>query len=162
MRSKVNTAYLVCDGRKFQSIKDAEKELNRLRAICVRLKNKQDEEISFILGVSVTNTDYIGKMSYDKPKNQGGKKQYACADSRLTWNPETGETIIIPPPHQADPHIHIMVNGYGASSCAERILENLRKRNTDDTFSKTHLKTSERIAQMTSYIEEQSTILRHV
>lgn len=162
MRSKVNTAYIVCDERKFCSIKDAEKELNRLRAICMRLKNKQDEEISFVLGVSVTNTDYIGKMGYDKPKNQGGKKQYACADTRLTWNPATGETIIISPPYQTAPHIHIIVNGYGASSCAEKIITNLRKRNADNSFSKTHLKTSERIAQMTSYIEEQSTILRHV
>lgn len=162
MRSKVNTAYLICDERKFQSINDVEKELNRLRAVCVRLKNKQEEEIRFILGVSVTNTDYIGKMGYDKPKNQGGKKQFICADSRLTWNPETGENVVVPAPHQTDPHIHIMVQGYGANSCAEKILKNLRKRNTDTTFSKTHLSTPERIAQITSYIEEQSTILRHV
>ncbi|MGI6751536.1 MAG: hypothetical protein ACOX4U_02820 [Anaerovoracaceae bacterium] len=162
MRSKVNTAYLICNEQKFCSIKDAEKEVNRIRAICLRLKNKQDEEISFILGVSVTNTDYIGKMGYDKPKNQGGKKQFICADNRLTWNPETGGRIIVPAPHQTDPHIHIMVNGYGASNCAEKIIKNLKKRNPDNTFSKTHLKTPERIAQMTSYIEEQSTILRHV
>lgn len=162
MRSKVDTAYLICNEQKFRSIKDAEKELDRLRALCGRLQSKQEEKINFILGVSVTNTDYIGKMGYPTPKSQGGKKQYICVDNRRTWNPETGETIIIPPPYQTEPHIHIMVQGYGASSCAERILENLRKRNPDSTFSKTHLKTSERIAYETSYIEKQSTILRHV
>jgi hypothetical protein len=159
---KKDSAYMLWDNRKFANIEEAKRELNRLQAICIRLKNKQEEEISFILGVSVTNTDYIGKMGYDKPKNQGGKKQYICADSRLTWNPETGETIIIPAPHQTSPHIHIMVNGYGANTCSEHIIKNLRKKDESGEYRRQRLKTPERIAQITSYIEEQSTILRRV
>ena len=76
---KVNTAYLLCDGRKFNSIEDATKELNRLRAMCIRLKKRQEEEISFLLGVSVTDSAYVGKMGYDKPKNKGGRKQIGRA-----------------------------------------------------------------------------------
>lgn len=159
---KKNSAYMLWDSRKFADIEEVKRELNRLQAICIRLKNKQEEEVNFILGVSVTNTDYIGKMGYDKPKNQGGKKQYICADSRLTWNPETGEKIIIPPPYQTAPHIHIMVQGYGANKCSEHIIKNLRKKDASAEYRRQRLKTPERIAQITSYIEEQSTILRHV
>jgi len=61
---KVDTAYFLCDERKFNSIEDATKELNRLRAMCVRLKKKQDEEISFLLGVSVTDSTFVGKIGY--------------------------------------------------------------------------------------------------
>lgn len=159
---KVNTAYLLCDGRKFNSIEDATKELNRLRALCVRLKKKQEEEISFLLGVSVADSAYVGKMGYDKPKNKGGRKQFTCSEKVRKKDRQTGETFRVSPPTETDPHIHIMVNGYGASSCAEHILENLRKRHTDYSFSKTHLKTAQRITETTSYIEKQSTLLRRV
>jgi len=159
---KVNTAYLLCDGRKFNSIKDATKELNRLRAMCVRLKKKQDEEISFLLGVSVTDSAYVGKMGYDKPKSKGGRKQFICSEKVRKVDRQTGETVRVIPPTETAPHIHIMVNGYGASSCAEHVLENLRKRHTDYSFSKKHLKTAQRISETTSYINEQCAILRHV
>ena len=43
MREKVSTAYFLDDPRKFSSMEEAEKELNRLRAVCVRLKKKQGE-----------------------------------------------------------------------------------------------------------------------
>ena len=159
---KVDTAYFLCDERKFNTIEDATKELNRLRAMCVRLKKKQDEEISFLLGVSVTDSTFVGKMGYDKPKNKGGRKQFICSEKVRKVDRQTGETVRITPPTETAPHIHILVNGYGASSCAEHILENLRKRHTDYSFSKTHLKTAQRITETISYIEEQSTILRHI
>lgn len=159
---KVNTAYLICDKRKFNSIEDATKELNRLRALCVRLKKKQDEEISFLLGVSVTDSTYVGKMGYDKPKNKGGRKQFTCSEKVRKKDKQTGETVRVIPPTETDPHIHLMVNGYGASSCAEHILKNLRKRHTDYSFSKTHLKTAQRITEEISYIEKQSTLFRRV
>ena len=41
MREKVSTAYFLDDPRKFSSMEEAEKELNRLRAVCVRLKKKR-------------------------------------------------------------------------------------------------------------------------
>lgn len=47
MREKVSTAYFLDDPRKFSSMEEAEKELNRLRAVCVRLKKKQGEDIAF-------------------------------------------------------------------------------------------------------------------
>ena len=159
---KVNTAYLLCDGRKFNSIEDATKELNRLRAMCVRLKKKQEEEISFLLGVSVTDSAYVGKMGYDKPKSKGGRKHFTCSEKVRKVDRQTGKTVRVTPPTETDPHIHIMVNGYGASSCAEHILENLRKRHSNYSFSKTHLKTAQRISETTSYINEQCAILRHV
>ena len=46
MREKVNTAYFLNDPRKFASTEDGEKELNRLRAVCMRWKKKQTEDIS--------------------------------------------------------------------------------------------------------------------
>ena len=58
MREKVSTAYFLDDPRKFSSMEEAEKELNRLRAVCVRLKKKQGEEIAFMLGLSVTDSQY--------------------------------------------------------------------------------------------------------
>jgi len=62
---KVNTAYSLNDPRKFESIEETEKELNRLRALCIRLKKKQAEEVHFLLGLSVTSHDYVGRMGYD-------------------------------------------------------------------------------------------------
>lgn len=41
MREKVSTAYFLDDPRKFSSMEEAEKELNRLRAVCVRLKRNR-------------------------------------------------------------------------------------------------------------------------
>lgn len=66
MREKVSTAYFLDDPRKFSSMEEAEKELNRLRAVCVRLKKKQGEDIAFMLGLSVTDSQYMGKMGYQK------------------------------------------------------------------------------------------------
>lgn len=74
MNRKVDTAYFLNDPRKFDSVEQAEKELNRLRAVCIRLKRKQDEDITFLLGLSVTSSQWYGKMGYDKPKSEGGRK----------------------------------------------------------------------------------------
>lgn len=159
---KVNTAYSLNDPRKFESIEEAEKELNRLRALCIRLKKKQAEEVHFLLGLSVTNHDYVGRMGYDKPKNKGGKKQFICAERIRKIDPSTGEILKLMPDTEVAPHLHIMVDGYGASSCAERIIESMRKQQPDCKYSKQHLKTAERISTMAAYIEGQSTILRRV
>lgn len=160
---KVSTAYLLCDGRKFESREEAEKELNRLRALCVRLQKKQEEEIHFLLGLSTTDSQYFGYMGYDKPKNQGGKKQFIYQDCPIRYrDKDTGERLLLRPNTEVAPHLHIMVNGYGASSCAERIIESMRKNRADCKYSKQHLKTAERIATETEYIERQSTILRRV
>ena len=43
MREKVNTAYFLNDPRKFGGMEDGERELNRLRAVCMRWKKKQGE-----------------------------------------------------------------------------------------------------------------------
>ena len=64
MREKVNTAYSINDPRKFESIEVGERELNRLRAICVRWKKKHGEDINITLGLSVTNNQHSGKMGY--------------------------------------------------------------------------------------------------
>lgn len=103
MREKVSTAYFLDDPRKFSSMEEAEKELNRLRAVCVRLKKKQGEEIAFMLGLSVTDSQYIGRMGYQKSMRYGGKKVFICTEKRI-HNSERVEPCIDKPPH-----IHIMV-----------------------------------------------------
>ena len=113
MREKVSTAYFLDDPRKFSSMEEAEKELNRLRAVCVRLKKKQGEEIAFTLGLSVTDSQYIGRMGYQKSMRYGGKKVFICTEKRI----HNGERV--EPCTDKPPHIHIMVQGYGASTAAE-------------------------------------------
>lgn len=83
MREKVSTAYFLDDPRKFSSMEEAEKELNRLRAVCVRLKKKQGEDIAFMLGLSVTDSQYMGKMGYQKSMRYGGKKVFICSERRI-------------------------------------------------------------------------------
>ena len=117
MREKVSTAYFLDDPRKFSSMEEAEKELNRLRAVCVRLKKKQGEDIAFMLGLSVTDSQYMGKMGYQKSMRYGGKKVFICSERRI----HNGERV--EPCTDKPPHIHIMVQGYGASTAAERIIQ---------------------------------------
>lgn|GEM_PF-2792752 len=162
MREKVNTAYFLNDPRKLGSIEDGEKELNRLRAVCMRWKRKQEADINITLGLSVTSTEFVGKMGYDKPKNKGGKKQFICDEKIWRIDRNTGEVNKVTPDTAVAPHLHILVEGYGASSCAEHIIQSMRKHTPTCQYSKQHLKTAERVKQITEYIEEQSTILRRV
>ena len=83
MREKVSTAYFLDDPRKFSSMEEAEKELNRLRAVCVRLKKKQGEEIAFMLGLSVTDSQYIGRMGYQKSMRHAMRTAEIFS---LAWN----------------------------------------------------------------------------
>ena len=159
MREKVNTAYSINDPRKFDSIEDGEKELNRLRAVCVRWKKKHGGDINITLGLSVTNNQHSGKMGYNKPKNEGGRKQF-ITEERIRKVGKPGVKFV--PDTSAAPHIHVLVNGYGASSCAQYILESMRKHTPTCGYRKCHLSTAERVETETAYIEEQSTILRHV
>lgn len=162
MREKANTAYFLNDPRKFDSKEDGEKELNRLRAVCVRWKKKHGVNIAITLGLSVNSSEYIGRMGYDKPKNEGGKKQFICEEKIWRADQNTGEITKVVPNTSVAPHLHILVNGYGASSCADYILESMRKHAPTRKYSKQHLKTTERVEQIKVYIEDQSTILRHV
>ena len=100
MNRKVDTAYFLNDPRKFDSVEQAEKELNRLRAVCIRLKKKQDEDITFLLGLSVTSSQWYGKMGYDKPKSEGGRKRFICSEKRI----HNGERVT--PCTDEPPHLH--------------------------------------------------------
>lgn len=162
MREKVNTAYFLNDPRKLDSMQDGENELNRLRAVCLRWKKKQGGDINITLGLSATSTEFVGKMGYDKPKNKGGKKQFISDEKIWRIDPHTGEVNKVMPDTAVAPHLHILVEGYGASSCAKHILQSMKKHTPTCKYSKQHLKTAERVEQITAYIEEQSTILRHV
>ena len=77
---------------KVSSMEEAEKELNRLRAVCVRLKKKQGEEIAFMLGLSVTDSQYIGRMGYQKSMRYGGKKAFICTEKHI----HNGERVARP------------------------------------------------------------------
>lgn len=161
--NKVNSAYLICNPIKFPDIDTAEKELKRLRSLCIRLKSKDNEDnINFVLGCSVTNSQYFGKMGYDKPKNKGGKKKFNSPMMITKRDRLTGELFKTKPNTEVEPHIHMMVDGMSASSYAEKILDNLRKRNTNVKFTKTRLKTKDDVIQVTEYIESQCVILRRV
>jgi hypothetical protein len=142
-------------------MKAAEKELKRLRSLFYRLKKKQDEEIKFMFGASITNSDFcgwgFGKIGYDKPKNKGGKKQFICTGRVKKRDPITGEVNKVIPPYDTKPHIHMMVYGYGASSCAQYIMTNLQRANKDGKFRKSRLASTERIENEMKYIENQCT-----
>ena len=117
MREKVSTAYFLDDPRKFSSMEEAEKELNRLRAVCVRLKKKQGEDIAFMLGLSVTDSQYMGKMGYQKSMRYGGKKVFICSERRI----HNGERV--EPCTDKPPHIHIMVGRTVKKSAAFIIVD---------------------------------------
>ena len=51
MNRKVDTAYFLNDPRKFDSVEQAEKELNRLRAVCIRLS--REEKIAGLESITV-------------------------------------------------------------------------------------------------------------
>jgi len=156
MWEKVSTAYLVNDPRKFTSMEEAEKDLNRLRAVCVRLKKKQGEDIAFMLGLSVMDSQYMGKTGYQKSMRYGGKKVFICSEKHI----HNGERV--EPCTDKPPHIHIMVQGYGASTAAERVIQSVKKGKPDCKRHKQHLKAAEQTAQAAAYIEGQSTVLRRV
>jgi len=157
--NKVNSGYIIWNPRKFSNIDEATRELNRLKSLCYRLKHKQTEEINFLLGVSVTDSSYcgwgFGEIGYDKPMNMGGKKQFICTGRVKKIDPNTGEVVRVTPPYDTDPHIHLMVYGYGASSCAQHILTNLRKSNKGGFYRKWRLESPERIEIEIQYIKNQ-------
>lgn len=156
MREKGSTAYLVNGPRKFSSMEEAEKELNKLRAVCIRLKKKPGEDIAFMLGLSVTDSQYMGKMGYQKSMRYGGKKVFICSEKRI----HNGERV--EPCTDNPPHLHIMVQGYGASTAAERVIQSVKKVVPDCKCHKQHLKTAEQTALAAAYIEGHSSVLRRV
>ena len=160
--NKVDTAYLICDPRKFTCIEDAERELNRLRQLCIRLKKQQSEDVRILLGLSIVNSAFLGIMGYDKPKNQGGKKQFICKDRVRRIDKSTGERVFAIPDYTTEPHIHVLIVGFGANTIAEKLKANLKKQDNSKKYRKEHLKTAERVEQVTEYITNQSIVKRHV
>ena len=166
MRCKENSAYMMSYGMTFENTEEAERDLKRLKMFCYRLKKKQEEEIHFLIGMSTISSDSIGvqgEMGYDKPKNQGGKKQYIPYEMKQR-NRKTGEVKIVRQGIPVKPHIHILVHGYGASSCAQRILENMWKRDSNNSYlkhKKEYVPTAD-LSQKIEYIENQSTKLFRV
>ena len=84
MREKVSTAYFLDDPRKFSSMEEAEKELNRLRAVCVRLKKKQGEDIAFMLGLSVTDSQYMAKWVIRSPCATAARRSLSALKGAYT------------------------------------------------------------------------------
>ena len=149
MRPREYSAYMILDSRKFD-FEDAKKELNRLRALCYRLKTKYD--VKFVLGISMVDSSYIWGMHYDKPKNKGGTKQPEFKTLR-----HHGQSYV--PKAYTKPHIHMFIYGVGASSCADEIRDYLKARNPDHKFSK---KLHNDPCNGIKYVTDQSTILRSV
>ena len=109
-----------------------------------------------MLGLSVTDSQYMGKMGYQKSMRYGSKKVFICSEKRI----HNGERV--EPCTDKPPHIHIMVQGYGASTAAERVIQSVKKGVPDCKCHKQHLKTAEQTAQAAAYIEGQSSVLRRV
>ena len=153
---KVNTAYQVLDSRKFNTLDEADKEARRSRAACYRLKEKYPD-VDFIIAVSETDADVSSGVIYDRPKNQGGRKRFYATD------PKTGEIHPDTPELYCEPHIHIAMRGFGANSCAEGLLKNLKKRNGDIRFSKKHMKTQAHVDRVfNDYFPRQASHLYRV
>lgn len=144
MREKTNIAYFLNDPRKFDSKEDGEKELNRLRAVCIRWKKKQGGDIGVTLGLSATNGKYASRVVRDR----NGRKQIVC-DKKVWGVDETGTHTKVMPDTAVAPHLHILVDGYGASSCADHIIGSMRKHSPTCKYSKQHLKTTEQVRQTT-------------
>ncbi|MPM12695.1 hypothetical protein SDC9_59049 [bioreactor metagenome] len=166
MRCKENSAYMMSYGMKFENTEEAERDLKRWKMFCYRLQKKQEEEVHFVIGMSTISSASIGvqgEMGYDKPKNQGGIKQYIPYEMKQR-NRKTGEVKIVRQGIPVKPHIHILVYGYGASSCAQSILENMRKRDSNNSYlkhSKDYVPAAD-LSQKIDYIETQSTKLFRV
>lgn len=54
------------------------------------------------------------------------------------------------------PHIHLIIEGYGASALGEYIKKYLEKNNPGSIFQKKHLKTQNDIYEFINYVKEQS------
>lgn len=144
-------------------MEEANQELARIRAMCYRLKKgNNDTQISFLLGVSITNSAYVGMMGYEKPKNRGGKKVFITPERVTKIDKDSGIKYKALPPINIAPHIHIMVNGLGASNYSQKIIDDLRIKNPGFKFRKKHLQSDAEIAMRESYIKNQSTVLRRV
>lgn len=164
MRKKEYSAYMLPLPMKYNTVEEAKSYMENLRQFCYRYKRKQEEEIHFILGVSTIDSSFVqlglcGKIGYDKPKNQGGKKQYIPRDIQRI-DRQTGEVKTVQLGAEIQPHIHLFVYGYGASTCAEKIVERVRKKYPSHKYLRPiH---SHSIAAEIEYIKEQSTHLREV
>lgn len=164
MRKKEYSAYMLPLPMKYNTVEEAKSYMENLRQFCYRYKRKQEEEIHFILGVSTIDSSFVqlglcGKMGYDKPKNQGGKKQYVPRDIQRI-DRQTGEVKTVQLGAEIQPHIHLFVYGYGASTCAEKIRERVRKKYPN--YKYLHPIHSHNVAAEIEYIKEQSTHLREV
>ncbi len=154
---KVDTAYIICYGRKFDTMEEDTKALNRLKTFCATYKkNIGDSNLEFIMGTSQASGKLKGKMGYDKSKRNGGKKQFICAQKICMTNPETGERKRVLADAKCQPHLHAMVRGLGASSAADKVVDYLNRNNKGYKFSKTHLKTDKDVSNYYAYIERQS------
>lgn len=164
MRKKEYSAYMLPLPMKYNTVEEAKSYMENLRQFCYRYKRKQEEEIHFVLGVSTIDSSFVqlglcGKMGYDKPKNQGGKKQYVPRDIQRI-DRQTGEVKTVQLGAEIQPHIHLFVYGYGASTCAEKIRERVRKKYPN--YKYLHPIHSHNVAAEIEYIKEQSTHLREV
>lgn len=164
MRKKEYSAYMPPLPMKYDTVEEAVSYMENLRQFCYRYKRKQEEEIHFILGVSTIDSSFVqlglcGKMGYDKPKNQGGKKRYIPRDIQRIDH-KTGEVKTVQLGAEIKPHIHLFVYGYGASTCANKIVETVRKKYPNYKYP--HPTHFHDVAAGIEYIKEQSTHLREV
>lgn len=164
MRKKEYSAYMPPLPMKYSTVEEAVSYMENLRQFCYRYKQKQEEEIHFILGVSTIGSSFVqlgscGKIGYDKPKNQGGKKQYIPRDIKRI-DRKTGEVKIVRLGAEIQPHIHLFVYGYGASTCANKIVEKVRKKYPNYEYP--HPTHFHDVGVGIEYVKEQSTHLREV
>lgn len=113
-------AYMILDPRKFSSVEDAEKELERIRARIVRKKRKtgnQAEVTACISDIDMKSSE--GSYRYIGSKRYGAKKTFVGI-------------LKVP----AYVHIHFFILGKGSSAMAEYIKTCCNKKYPNQKFSK--------------------------
>jgi len=125
MLNNFNNAYVIYDSRKFITLEDAKKEAEKLRSVVRRIKKNTGNIAKvtvYISEIDIKNS--IGSYQYSTSKKFGGKKMF-CGRLKAF----------------VEPHIHLIVEGYGCCALSEDIRKYLAKNNPAYMFSKKHLKT---------------------
>lgn len=132
-------AYIILDSRKFNSVEEAEKEVERIRASIVRKKRKtknQAKVTAYISDIDMKASE--GSYRYIGSKRYGAKKTFVGILKTPTYV-----------------HIHFLIIGDGCSSMADYISECCKQR-----FPKKKLLTIQDLIKFEEYARNQGKKIR--
>lgn len=139
-------SYALFDGRKFYSLDEALKEVERVRAFARRKRLKTGNESAILVGISdIDAATSIGKYGYCDSKRNHGKKVFIG---------KFKSSVPL--------HLHWLVTGPGSSAMCSYLGKNFKKTFLRIPYPKKKLETHADLIEWKKYIEEQSRILRHL